>query len=154
NLEFRPDPEKCALWGVSVADVNNVIKSAVGGQPFTQMIEGEKTFDITLRWPEKLRGSLETILDIPVDVTNNTVTGGSQPSGQPTPVSGASSGPATSGTQIAPPSLFGSQFNTLFNPVSATPRLRLRDLVAPVGQGGRPDPKGSYIRTGASTIYR
>jgi cobalt-zinc-cadmium resistance protein CzcA len=154
NLEFRVDAKKCKLWGVSVADVNAVIKSAVGGQPFTQMIEGEKTFDITLRWPERLRGDVETILDIPVDVTNNTVTPGSQPSSQQTPVTGPSSGPATAGTVIAPPSLFGSQFNTLFNPTTATPRLRLRDLVSPVGKDGRPDPVGSHVRTGASTIYR
>jgi cobalt-zinc-cadmium resistance protein CzcA len=154
NLEFRVDPEKCKFWGVSVADVNGVIKTAVGGQPFTQMIEGEKTFDITLRWPQRLRGDVSTILDIPVDITNNTVTGGAQPGAPQTPVSGPSTGVSGSGTQIAPPSLFGSQYNSLYNPVSATPRLRLGDLVSPVGDDGSPDPDGSYVRTGASTIYR
>src|SRR5262249_34311849 len=34
NLEFRVDQRKCKLWGVNVADVNSVIRSAVGGQPF------------------------------------------------------------------------------------------------------------------------
>src|SRR5205823_1066906 len=48
NLEFAVDRKKCKNWGVSVADVENVIKSAVGGQAFTQMTEGEKTFDISL----------------------------------------------------------------------------------------------------------
>src|SRR5262249_15599331 len=114
NLEFRVNAKKCKLWGVSVVDVNAVIKSAVGGQPFTQMIEGEKTFDITLRWPERLRGDVEKILDIPVDITNNTVTSGSQPSAPQTPVTGPSAGPATSGTAIAPPALFGSPSNSLF----------------------------------------
>src|SRR5262249_4376061 len=142
NLEFRVDPRKCQLWGVSAADVNMVIKTAVGGQPFTQMIEGEKTFDITLRWPQRLRGSVDKILDIPVDVTNNTVTSGSQPSSGQTPTTGPSTGVSGSGTSIAPPTLFGSTLNTLYNPVSTTPRPRLPDLVSPVGAHRPPHPTG------------
>ena len=37
------------------------------------MIEGEKLFDITLRWPKWRRGSETSILDIPVDIINNQV---------------------------------------------------------------------------------
>jgi cobalt-zinc-cadmium resistance protein CzcA len=154
NLEFRVDADKCRVWGVSVADVNNVIKTAVGGQPFTQMIEGEKLFDVTLRWPGTLRGDVTNILDIPVDITNNAVTGGAQPSSQQTPVTGPSTGVSGSGTQTPPPTILGSQFAAFFNPVTNTPRLPLRDLVSPVGDDEVPDPRGSYIRTGASTIYR
>ena len=51
NLEFAVDKEKCKRWGVQVADVNNVINTAVHGNAMTQMVEGEKLFDITLRWP-------------------------------------------------------------------------------------------------------
>src|SRR5207249_460562 len=76
NLEFTVNRERCKFFGVRVADVQNAIKIAVGGQALTQMIEGERTFDITLRWPERLRGSERAILDIPVEVTNNTVTPG------------------------------------------------------------------------------
>jgi cobalt-zinc-cadmium resistance protein CzcA len=154
NLEFRADPKKCKIWGVQVADVNNFIKTAVGGQPFTQMVEGEKTFDITLRWPTRLRGDVTNILDIPVDITNNTISPGTQPTTPQTPTTGPSAGPPASGTQIAPPSQYGSAYSTLVNPVTSMPRIRLGDLVSPVGKDGRPDPGGSYIRTGASTIYR
>ncbi len=41
NLEFRVDLDKCARWGVSAADVNNLIQCAVGGKALTSMIEGE-----------------------------------------------------------------------------------------------------------------
>ncbi len=57
NLEFRVDLDKCARWGVSAADVNNLIQSAVGGKALTSMIEGEKIFDVTLRWPRSLRAA-------------------------------------------------------------------------------------------------
>src|SRR5262249_9651972 len=44
NLDIPVDRQKCARWGVSVADVQNVIQTAVGGKAATQMIEGGKTF--------------------------------------------------------------------------------------------------------------
>jgi cobalt-zinc-cadmium resistance protein CzcA len=153
NLEFSVDRQKCKAFGVSVNDVQNAIKIAVGGQAVTQMIEGERTFDVTLRWPERLRGSEQAILDVPVDVVNNTVTPGTTPGVAPTRVTGATTGVSTIGSAVAMPSLVGSLFNTFNNP-SATPRVPLRQLVTPVDADGRPDPHGSYLRTGASTIYR
>ena len=70
NLEFRSIATKCKRWGVSVADVENVGRrrpSAASRSP--QMIEGEKTFDITaaLAGPAA-RAASEAILNIPVDV--------------------------------------------------------------------------------------
>src|SRR5262249_27160485 len=67
NLEFAVDKEKCNRWGMHVADVNNVIDSAVHGKALTQMVEGEKTFDITLRWALQRREDESSILEIPVD---------------------------------------------------------------------------------------
>jgi cobalt-zinc-cadmium resistance protein CzcA len=143
NLEFRVDLDYCAKWGVSAADVNNLIQCAVGGKAQTQMIEGEKLFDVTLRWPEAYRSSETSILDMQVDITNNQVV----------PVAGPGFTPSPTGSGIAPPTTVGSLVNTA-NPINNTPRLRLRDLVSPVGKNGAPDRKGSFERAGASTIYR
>jgi cobalt-zinc-cadmium resistance protein CzcA len=118
------------------------------------MIEGEKTFDIAIRWPERLRGSEEAILDIPVEVAYNTVTPGYTPSISQTPVSGISTGVSTIGTNLPMPSLFGNIFNATVNNITSVPRLKLRQLVTPVNKDGLPDPKGTYLRSGASTIYR
>jgi cobalt-zinc-cadmium resistance protein CzcA len=154
NLEIAVDRQKCNRWGVMVADVENAIQTAVGGKAFTQMIEGEKTFDITLRWPERLRGDEQAILDIPVDVTNNTVTAGSVPSLPQTPQTGQSVGVATTGYAGALPSATGSVYGANLNNISSAPRLRLRDLVVPIDDKGRPKPGGQFIRPGASTVYR
>jgi cobalt-zinc-cadmium resistance protein CzcA len=143
NLEFRVDLDKCAKWGVSAADVNNLIQCAVGGKAQTSMVEGEKLFDVTLRWPEKYRTSETSILDMQVDITNNQVV----------PVAGPGFTPSPTGIGVAQPSPSGSMVNTA-NPITNTPRLRLRELVSPVGTNGAPDPKGSFERAGASTIYR
>src|SRR5262249_52300209 len=105
NLEMQVDRAKCSRWGINVADVNTVIETAVRGKAFTQMIEGEKSFDVTLRWPERLRRSEYDILQIPVDVINNTVTAGQGANLPQTPLSGPSSGVSPSGTSTAGPAL-------------------------------------------------
>src|SRR5258708_29966152 len=63
NLELPIDRQKCALWNIKPADVHAVIQSAIGGQAVSQMIEGEKSFDITIRWPKHLREDETAILD-------------------------------------------------------------------------------------------
>ena len=143
HLAFRVDLEKCQRWGVQVADVNNVAASALGGKAMTQMIEGEKIFDVTIRWPAWRRSNETSILDIPVDIGNNQVV---QPQG-PGFV------PSATGNSQAPPAVEGSLAKTA-NPLSGTPRLRLRDLVSPVGEDGSVDPVGQFEKPGAAVIYR
>jgi Cu/Ag efflux pump CusA len=72
SLEFRVDPEKCKRWGISVADVSNVIQTAFGGLRATQLAEGTASYDVVVCLPAHLRGSEEALLDIPVDVANPT----------------------------------------------------------------------------------
>jgi heavy metal efflux system protein len=151
NLEFAVDMEKCKHWGVQVADVNNVIDSAVHGKALTQMVEGEKTFDITLRWPYYRRQDEASILEIPVDIGNNQVPASFQPGSQQTTVAGSSTGPSSSGTSVANPAVIGTGVAS-YN--ASLPRLRLRDLVSPVGEDGRPDAAGSFVRPGGSMITR
>jgi cobalt-zinc-cadmium resistance protein CzcA len=155
NLEFPVDPEKCKFWGVLKTDVANVIQTAVGGKALTQMIEGERLFDITLRWPFRLRTDLQSILDIPIEVPNNSVTSGTTPSLGQTPLTGPAGGVSSIGTSQTLPSLPGNAlFGANLNYLNNTPRRHLRDFVTPLDEAGRPNPAGQYIRPGASTIYR
>src|SRR5262249_1339998 len=142
-------------WNISVKEVENAIQTAVGGQAFTQMIEGEKTFDIALRWPEHLRGNEQAILDIPVDVTGNQVLSTASPSVPATNVSGTAGGPSPTTTITPLPALPGSQLGRPYNYQAGKPRLLLRQLVTPVNPStGEPDPHGVFLRSGASTIFR
>jgi heavy metal efflux system protein len=72
NLEIEIDRQLCARHGVNVADVEKVVQAAIGGEAFTQMVEGEKLFDITLRLPPDLRDDPEVINRILVDVPGAT----------------------------------------------------------------------------------
>ncbi len=147
NLELPIDIDKCARWKVSVADVQDVIETAVGGKAFSQMVEGEKTFDIALRWPERWRSSEDAILNIPVDAVGNRLD-------DPNAPLGGSQGVSPTGSSRRPPSLTGSQRTDALTTLDRAPRRRLRDLITPLDSEGRPDPAGSFVRSAASTIYR
>ena len=154
NLNLPVDRDKCARWNLNVSDVQAVVDTAVGGKAFSQMIEGERNFDITLRYPGALRSNLDAILDIPVEVSKNTVVN-SQSNGQDTtPVSGPTVGPSPTGSSAALPPLTGSSSNAPMNDLSRMPLRRLRDLVTPLGPDGRLDEHGSFFQRGASDIYR
>jgi cobalt-zinc-cadmium resistance protein CzcA len=154
NMSFPIDREKCALWSVSVADVETVIETAVGGKPFTSLVEGERSFDVTLRWPERLRDNEQEVLEIPVDVVKNQVTSGAVSTLAQTTFTGPATGLSTTGTSLTMPSITGSAFNGALNNISRTPRRRLGDLVTPLNEHGSLDPKARFVRPGASTIAR
>jgi cobalt-zinc-cadmium resistance protein CzcA len=143
DFNFRVDLDKCRQWGVSANDVTTVVATALGGKAFSTMIEGEKQFDITVRWAKWRRGSEETALDIPVDIVNN----------QLVPAAGPGPNPSARGYALPDPSKTGGNVDTS-NPITATPRRTLRDFVTPLGIDGRPDPDASFVRPGAATIYR
>ncbi len=67
NLNIRVDRAACARYGVNVADVEAAVQVAIGGKAFSQMVEGEKLYDIVLRLPVSLRDDPTVINRIPVD---------------------------------------------------------------------------------------
>jgi cobalt-zinc-cadmium resistance protein CzcA len=67
NLIIRIDRRACARYGVNVADVESIVQVAIGGRAFTQMVEGEKLYDIVLRLPISLRDDPTVISRLPID---------------------------------------------------------------------------------------
>jgi len=66
NLLITPDRAKCARYGLNVGDVNAVVQAAIGGQSVTQVLEGDRRFDLVVRWKESARTSLDAIKQIRV----------------------------------------------------------------------------------------
>ena len=71
NFEIAIDRQACARYGINVEDVEEVVQVAIGGRAFSQMVEGEKLFDIVLRLPEELRDDPDAIARIPIDLPNS-----------------------------------------------------------------------------------
>ena len=61
SLTINVDRDKIARYGINVADVEAVIQAAVGGQAATQVIQGEKLFDLVVRMEPQFRSSSEQI---------------------------------------------------------------------------------------------
>ena len=61
SLLVDVDREKIARYGINVADVEAVVQAAVGGQAATQVIQGEKLFDLVVRMQPQFRSSQHEI---------------------------------------------------------------------------------------------
>ncbi len=61
SLLIDVDRDRIARYGVNVADVEAVISAAVGGQAVTQVIQGEKLFDLVVRMQPQFRSSAHDI---------------------------------------------------------------------------------------------
>jgi len=61
--EFRIelDQQKMAFYGVNTADANAVIEMAIGGKSPTQLYEGERKFDVRVRYQKDYRATPEAI---------------------------------------------------------------------------------------------
>ena len=64
NLMITPDRAACSRYGLNVGDVNGVVQAAIGGQAVTQVLQGERTFNLVVRWQPKYRESLNAIRQI------------------------------------------------------------------------------------------
>ncbi len=61
SLLIDVDRDKISRYGINVADVEAVISAAVGGQAVTQVIQGEKLFDLVVRMQPQFRSSAHEI---------------------------------------------------------------------------------------------
>lgn len=69
-ISIEADRAKIARYGLSVEDIQAVVETAVGGKTVTRLYEGEKSFDVQLRFPEARRDSIESIGNILVRSPN------------------------------------------------------------------------------------
>ena len=77
SLLIDIDRDKIARYGINVADVEAVVQTAVGGQAATQVIQGEKLFDLVVRMRPEFRENAQQIGNLLVGT----------PSGQQIPLS-------------------------------------------------------------------
>jgi cobalt-zinc-cadmium resistance protein CzcA len=64
SLTIDVDRAKIARYGLNVADVNGLIEAAVGGTAATQVVQGEKLFDLVVRLQPQFRETPEAIGNI------------------------------------------------------------------------------------------
>ncbi len=60
-LDIVPDRERLARYGLSIADVQEVIAMALGAEAITQTVEGRERYNVALRYPAALRQDPDAI---------------------------------------------------------------------------------------------
>lgn len=60
-IEIKLNRENMARYGITVADLQEVIGAAVGGMPLTTTVEGRERFPVRLRYPRELRENPEEL---------------------------------------------------------------------------------------------
>jgi Cu(I)/Ag(I) efflux system membrane protein CusA/SilA len=63
-VDIDIDRDAIARYGLSIADVQDVIATAIGGMTITQTVEGRERYAVRLRYPPELRDSPEALANV------------------------------------------------------------------------------------------
>ncbi|WP_420152009.1 efflux RND transporter permease subunit [Siphonobacter sp.] len=72
EMHILLDEQKLALYGVNKTDAQAVVEMAIGGKAATQIYEGERRFDLRIRYAPNFRSTEEQIANLMVPTMNNT----------------------------------------------------------------------------------
>ena len=64
NLNITVDRAACARFGINVADVQDAVQTAVGGNAVSQVLQGEAVYNLVVRYQEPYRDTKEAIQNI------------------------------------------------------------------------------------------
>jgi cobalt-zinc-cadmium resistance protein CzcA len=70
-LSVIPDRKALDQYGLNVADLQQVVRTAMGGEIAGQVFEGDRRFDLVVRLPEHTRTDLERLERLPIPLRNS-----------------------------------------------------------------------------------
>jgi cobalt-zinc-cadmium resistance protein CzcA len=71
-LEIQIDRHRIARYGINVADVQDIIETALGGTEATQMREGQRLFAVVVKFPEAVRSDPAGLSNLLVTASDGT----------------------------------------------------------------------------------
>ncbi len=72
QVRIRADRQKMALYGLTMADIDEMIDAAFLGIPVSQVFEGQNQYDLVVRYDERFRNNLDAIRNSLVDTPTGT----------------------------------------------------------------------------------
>ena len=70
QLQVEVDRQRAARYGLNVADIQDVIETALGGRPATQIWDGEKRFGVVVKLREEERSNTDALRGLLLDAPN------------------------------------------------------------------------------------
>ena len=79
-LDFTPNRQAAARYGLTVGDVNDIIETAIGGRTITTTVEGRERYPVNVRYARDFRDDLDTLkrVLVPVQMSGGESTNNSQ----------------------------------------------------------------------------
>ncbi|ABI64474.1 putative cation efflux system transmembrane protein [Maricaulis maris MCS10] len=65
-VDIDVDRLEAARFGLNVADVHDVVRTAIGGMTITESVEGLERYPVNLRYPRDYRGSIDELRSLPI----------------------------------------------------------------------------------------
>ncbi|GLK53489.1 MULTISPECIES: efflux RND transporter permease subunit [Alphaproteobacteria] len=65
-VDIDVDRLEAARFGLNVADVHDVVRTAIGGMTITESVEGLERYPVNLRYPRDYRGSIDELRALPI----------------------------------------------------------------------------------------
>lgn len=69
-LSIVPDRKRMDLYGLNIADVQEIVQTAMGGREAGTVFEGDRRFDLIVRLPETLRSDIDALDRLPIPLPN------------------------------------------------------------------------------------
>ncbi len=63
-IDFKVDRDKAARYGLRVADINQVVMTAIGGMKVSETVEGRERYPVTVRYAREFRDNPSLLSDI------------------------------------------------------------------------------------------
>jgi heavy metal efflux system protein len=64
NLNFVVDRQAAARFGINASDIQDAIQTAIGGNAVTQLLQGEATYGVVVRYKQQFRNTREAIQSV------------------------------------------------------------------------------------------
>jgi len=71
NLDITVDRARAARYGLNTGDINSLIQAALGGAVATTVLEGDRQFNVAVRYPSEFRDTLDKIRNLKVGYTTS-----------------------------------------------------------------------------------
>ena len=67
QVKILAERDKAKLYGVQVGELNELLETALNGRAVAQVLDGQKTYDVVVRYAEESRGNAEAIRNALID---------------------------------------------------------------------------------------
>src|SRR5438128_7631006 len=155
-LDFTPNREVAARYGLTVGDVNDIVETAIGGKTIATTVEGRERYPINVRYARDFREDLDALKRVLVPVPMNGTESAPMPAATAGSM-GAVAKPAASGMNASANSIMAQIPISMLADISyktGPPSIRNENgqLVGFVFVDITSDDIGGYVRDAAKRV--